>query len=477
MKPKSRKRKQVNKEGSDKQAKSEKRSEEKLIDNSSNVSDWIIDYSSPKSVLSSLLEPHKLEDFFSTYWEKQPLVIKCSNNQRMPPKFFSLEILYEILKEHSLNFVDDINACHYIDGKRKNMNGKGRITAKKAADLLNKTGATLQIHQPQRFVSELWKLMEKLECYFNCLVGANVYITPCNSQGLAPHYDDVEVFIIQLEGLKEWKLYKPPIELPREYSKDLSEEEIGEPTHSFTLNPGDLLYMPRGVVHQARNPNSSEDYSTHVTISTYQKHTIGDYLMTVLPAIVDKALKESAEFRRGIPVNSFTPFQVENSIVKKLLQRLPEIVSSSETFTSHAMLQDFMKFRLPPFGVNREEMLVSSPAGNPPQLKSFISLAFPYHVSCILAEESDDDNHCTYLYVYTSVMNDRNLHMMNGNVEDEESSSILKFPSHYAKAMEQLQKCSQSVCVFELSLPTDDEKLNLAMTLWTQHLITVIKKS
>lgn len=40
---------------------------------------------------------------------------------------------------------------------------------------------------------ELWKIQEKLECYFGSLVGSNVYMTPAGSQGLPPHYDDVEV--------------------------------------------------------------------------------------------------------------------------------------------------------------------------------------------------------------------------------------------------------------------------------------------
>lgn len=40
---------------------------------------------------------------------------------------------------------------------------------------------------------ELWRIQEKLECYFGSLVGSNVYITPADSQGLPPHYDDVEV--------------------------------------------------------------------------------------------------------------------------------------------------------------------------------------------------------------------------------------------------------------------------------------------
>ena len=29
------------------------------------------------------------------------------------------------------------------------------------------------------------------------------------TQGFAPHYDDIEAFVIQLEGKKHWRLYKP----------------------------------------------------------------------------------------------------------------------------------------------------------------------------------------------------------------------------------------------------------------------------
>ena len=40
---------------------------------------------------------------------------------------------------------------------------------------------------------EFWRICELLESHFGALVGANIYMTPGGSQGLAPHYDDVEV--------------------------------------------------------------------------------------------------------------------------------------------------------------------------------------------------------------------------------------------------------------------------------------------
>ncbi|XP_023239506.1 ribosomal oxygenase 2-like [Centruroides sculpturatus] len=443
-----------------------------------NTRGQVVEYDSPRAAMSSLLKPHKLEDFFSCYWEKQPLVVKRSDNIGAPPNLFSKNILLDLLKEHALKFVEDINVCRYVDGARKNLNGKGRITVKKALHLLEKEGATLQIHQPQRFVDELWKLMEKLECFFKCLVGANVYITPRNSQGLSPHYDDVEVFIIQLEGCKEWKLYRPPVELPREYSSDLTQEEIGEPTHSFTLYPGDLLYMPRGTVHQARTPSTSKDCSTHVTISTYQKHTVGDYLMTMMPKIVEAAMNESVEFRQGIQLDS-RPFEVKKEIVKSLLEKLPEVLENMEMVPSCEKLQDYMKFRLPPFGVRQEEVLESTPEGSPPRIKSLVSLKYPDHVHCILSEDEEDDDLSKYLFVYSSVMNDRSRHMMSrGDDEDEieQINSTLKFPPHYAKALEQLQERVE-MRVSDLELPSESDKLNLVTTLWTQHLITVVDSS
>ena len=58
----------------------------------------------------------------------------------------------------------------------------------------------VQVHQPQRFSTMLWKLCAALEAQLGCLVGCNAYITPADAQGLAPHWDDVSIFVLQTAG-------------------------------------------------------------------------------------------------------------------------------------------------------------------------------------------------------------------------------------------------------------------------------------
>lgn len=80
------------------------------------------------------------------------------------------------------------------------------------------------------------------------------YLTPVNSSGFAPHWDDVDTFLIQTEGRKFWTVYAPhdDLKLPLESSGNLTEDYVKNLTVVFQgyLCAGDLLYMPRGYIHQ-----------------------------------------------------------------------------------------------------------------------------------------------------------------------------------------------------------------------------------
>jgi hypothetical protein len=60
---------------------------------------------------------------------------------------------------------------------------------------------------------------------------------------------------------------------------EFKQAELGEPFADFTLHPGDVMYFPRGVVHQALAQDGSCAHSLHLTFSTYQRHTWRDLLL------------------------------------------------------------------------------------------------------------------------------------------------------------------------------------------------------
>lgn len=259
-----------------------------------------IDCSAPIKVLECLLGGTNIDEFLKTYWEKKPLLVK-RNDLSFYGDIFSLETMKEVIKNNEINFESDVNVCRYVNNEKELLNEDRQITLEDVDKLIKEKQATFQFHHPQRYVDELWNIVEKLETYFGSLVGSNVYITPPSSQGLAPHCDDVEIFVLQLEGSKEWKLYKPMVELSRDYTQDLPQESIGEPILEVTLDAGDLLYFPRGVIHQAKTVGTS--HSTHISISTYQQNTWGDFMNHAVTQAIENALEDDVSVRSGLPIN------------------------------------------------------------------------------------------------------------------------------------------------------------------------------
>ncbi|EER18905.1 hypothetical protein Pmar_PMAR001518, partial [Perkinsus marinus ATCC 50983] len=52
--------------------------------------------------------------------------------------------------------------------------------------------------------------------------------------------------------------------------KDMPIDNLGEPLYSVTLEEGDLLLIPRGVIHRARA--SQEQGSLHITVKVLKRH-------------------------------------------------------------------------------------------------------------------------------------------------------------------------------------------------------------
>ena len=133
-------------------------------------------------------------------------------------------------------------------------------------------GATIVAQGLHRTWPALVDLGQQLAVDLGHPVQINAYITPPQSQGFADHYDVHDVFVVQTSGRKRWVLHAPVLEAPlrhhpwAERRSQVEEAARTEPVLDVTLEPGDVLYLPRGTIHAA---STFGEISSHVTIGVH----------------------------------------------------------------------------------------------------------------------------------------------------------------------------------------------------------------
>lgn len=300
-------------------------------------------------------------DFFKNYFEKEPFL---RNNP--PDKFkqlLSTKIVKDLLEKQVLRHCTDFDITQYSSKEgRKTLNGP---EGSKPLDVWKKVlhdGCSLRLLRPQNYCDALWHLCAHLEEFVGCPVGVNAYITPSGNQGFAPHFDDVDAFVCQIEGSKKWRIYNPRADglddLPRQSSVDFAQEDMKGMTlwKEVVLNEGDVLYLPRGRIHEAKSVKGS--ISLHVTVSMFQKWTWADFLLTSFKDAVESASREDRMLRKTLPLR-FGEFigvgcgdQDEKlrawftEKVQKIVERVGKLWPTDAS--GDRMTQRFIKERLPP---------------------------------------------------------------------------------------------------------------------------------
>jgi ribosomal protein L16 Arg81 hydroxylase len=129
-------------------------------------------------------------------------------------------------------------------------------------------GFTIVADGVERYVRAIASLAHSIEVELNFPIQVNAYITPPGSRGLVPHYDDHDVLVLQIQGSKIWHLYNgvdiPAHEMQRR-DKAVPTDGLPLPT-DVRLEVGDVLYLPRGLVHAA---DTNAEPSIHLTVGIH----------------------------------------------------------------------------------------------------------------------------------------------------------------------------------------------------------------
>jgi hypothetical protein len=119
-------------------------------------------------------------------------------------------------------------------------------------------GATLVLQGLHRIHPPLIDFARRLGTELRRPLQVNAYLTPPASQGFSTHYDTHDVFVLQVDGTKRWRIHEPVLPDPLEQqawggrADEVAATADGEPALDVELAPGDALYLPRGWLHSAQ---------------------------------------------------------------------------------------------------------------------------------------------------------------------------------------------------------------------------------
>lgn len=247
-----------------------------------------------KNPLSWLIEPIAERDFLESYHERRALHCRHADSDRFAD-LLTLNRLDEIVSNAELPRSALSMARSKPPLKRSDYTFKNGNIDRGAVIRHFQCGATVILNQLQLADERLARFCRALEEVFSCQVQTNVYLTPPNSQGFNTHFDDHDVFIVQVSGAKRWRLYEKPVDNPyRGEGFKSGEHKAGELDQEFVLRAGECLYIPRGLMHDASS--HGDEPSLHITTGLIVKK----WADLMLEAVSEVALR-NPKFRRSLP--------------------------------------------------------------------------------------------------------------------------------------------------------------------------------
>ena len=230
------------------------------------------------SVLARLIAVDR-DRFADQHWGQQPLLSPAADLPGGFPELLNADAIDELVSQRGLRtpFIRVAKSGSTLSDKAFTApGGVGAGIADQVSDdklvRLFSEGSTLVLQALHRTWPPILEFCQRLAAELGHPVQANAYVTPPQNQGFSAHYDVHDVFVLQIEGEKQWRVHPPVLESPlrdqpwsdRQAAVEKRAQE--PPLLEAVLRPGDCLYLPRGYLHAA---TALGGVSTHLTLGVH----------------------------------------------------------------------------------------------------------------------------------------------------------------------------------------------------------------
>lgn len=275
-----------------------------------------------RASIQSLISPVSEEEYRAHYWEKSPLIVH-RNDPGYYGDLFTLKD-FDNSAKGGRGYVKTAEATSKKQAKRE---GTGPQTLERIMSDMHE-GRTLILDGVQDFNSKLGLMCRLLAQETGARFQTNIYLTPPNGKGFQAHWDNHDVFVMQMMGSKRWQVEKVRRTLPQTDGVIEEEErELRGELYEFTLQQGDMVYIPRGFVHAAEAGSES---SLHITLGlTYNSWD------QLLRATIKAAILRDDSLRLSLPAGHM------KGDGAAILKRLTEVLhkTANPTFLNQVLEQ------------------------------------------------------------------------------------------------------------------------------------------
>jgi ribosomal protein L16 Arg81 hydroxylase len=253
----------------------------------------------PKT-LEKILSPLTLPEFVEKYSYKKAVHI-----QGAPDKFNGL------FDWESLN---DLLTSFCLTGQKVKLSKGGKsFSTNDTNRILNEVhqGATLILEDADNVDHSIRHFLNRFSDEICASTRINLYLSFPDKQGYTIHYDTHDIFILQLDGYKQWNVYPLTVESPLFFQKGHGNTPPSKEQAylNCTLGKGDVLYVPKGHWHEA---TAVKEPSLHLTLAMFTPTGI-DFLNW----FVDE-LREDPVIRRSLPFFTKVDFDESPAIREQL---------------------------------------------------------------------------------------------------------------------------------------------------------------
>lgn len=199
------------------------------------------------------------------------------------------------------------------------------------------TGSSLIAGDAQEMTPRLADASAMLGRAFAAAVGVNLYCSFKGVRAFGTHYDLHDVFALQAEGEKVWRLYENRADSPVDFPPDTPEtrrwleQSRGRVMAEVRMRPGDVLYLPRGWYHDALAKDGASLHATFSVTPLYGR---------IVFSLLERVAMQDPAFRAFMPPADQDDGRALQKHLTELGQRLARLAALPEFRDEVAMTQE-----------------------------------------------------------------------------------------------------------------------------------------